>query len=74
MTNGEFIEMVVNDLKSYRGQGVMESVKRNSHMNDYHGEHVTPEAVDAILVDFVNFVGGRRGLDLGLYTKDLQSE
>lgn len=74
MTNGEFMDIVVNDLRTYRDTGVLESVRRNSHMNDYRYEYVAPETIDAILVDFVNFIGSRRGMDLGLYTKDLANE
>lgn len=74
MTNGDFINMVVNDLKAYHKGGVLESVKHNSHMSKYAGERVSPDTIDAILVDFVNFIGSRRGMDLGLYTKDLREE
>ena len=71
MKNGEFIDIIIKDLKAYRASGVMESVERNKHMNQYEGERVSGQTVDAILVDFVNFIGNRRGMDLGLYTVDL---
>lgn len=72
MTNGEFMDMVINDLKAYHKADPMASVKRNIHMSDYYGQPVAPQTVDALLVDFVNFIGMRRGMDLGLYTRDLR--
>lgn len=74
MTNGEFMDLLVKDLKAYHKAGPMESVKRNVHMSDYYGQPVAAETVDALLVDFVNFVGMRRGMDLGLYTRDLKDD
>jgi len=71
MSNGEFIGLIMKDLIAYRKMGVMTSVRRNMHMNDYRGEAVHPDVFDAILVDFVNFIAGQRGMDYGLYTRDL---
>jgi len=71
MTRGELMEMLVKYLRQYRSDGVIESVKRNSHMNDYKGEKISQESIDAVLVDFVNFVGMQQGIDLALYAADL---
>lgn len=43
-------------------------------MNDLSGQCVDSEIVDAILVDFINFVGIKSGIDYALYTSDLNKE
>lgn len=63
--------LIANDAKEYVKEGVLESVKRNSHMNNYEDEEISQTAINAILVDFINFVGMRQGVDFGMYTKDL---
>ena len=72
MNKGDLLNMIVRYAKEYRKSGIMESVKRNNHMNKYSGENVSHEVADAILVDFVNFVGVNQGMDLGMYTDDLE--
>ena len=74
MTRGELCDWLVARLKDYKSGGILESVKRNSHMNEYKNEKVSQETVDAILVDFVNFLAGSQCIDLALYTKDLKNE
>jgi hypothetical protein len=59
-------------VKEYRNSGVLKSVRRNNHMNDYKGENVSQETLDAVLVDFVNFLGMQQGIDLAMYTSDLK--
>lgn len=57
--------------KEYR-IGARESIYRNKHMNNVdHVAEVEPYVVDAVLVDFINFIAMKQGMDLGLYTKDL---
>lgn len=34
---------------------------------------LTRKMIDALLVDFINVIGGSQCLDYGLYTKDLKS-
>jgi len=74
MTRGELCEMLINIANEYRYQGVLQSIKRNSHMNDYDGEKIKDTTIDAILVDFINKVGTWQGLDLCLYTRDLKNK
>jgi len=51
------------------------SVLRNSHMNKMDNKNPSKQdVIEAILVDFVNYVGAFQGLDWGLYTKDLHKE
>ena len=73
MTIGEVLSALTEDAKIYR-EDAYESIIRNSHMNDTDGLEVKPEFIDAILVDFINFIGARRGVDYALYTKDLKKE
>ena len=56
-----------------------ESVKQNQHMNLVIEEDVDialgdDNIVEAVLVDFVNYIGNNQGLDWGLYTKHLHEE
>lgn len=72
MTRGELIELLVREAKRYHKNGIKESITRNSHMNDYKGRRFPNKTVEAVLVDFVNFIAVNQGIDLGLYTKDLK--
>lgn len=72
MTKGELCKMLEDVANEYRSQGVIESITRNCHMNEYDGEEIKETTIDAILVDFINKVGTWQGLDLGLHTKHLK--
>jgi hypothetical protein len=74
MTRGDLVFLIADYAKQYRKAGVLESVARNRHMNQYEGEQVSPQTIDAILVDFVNFVGVKQGIDLAMYTSDLDEK
>ncbi len=71
MNNGELLNLIVKHAKEYTKQNVMESIARNKHMNNYGGQPVDKMTSDAIIVDFLNFIGYQHGMDLGLYTSDL---
>lgn len=53
----------------------LDSVFRNSHMNEMMPRRedviVNQLFVDAIMVDFINYVGNEMGVDYGMYTSDL---
>jgi len=70
MTKKELLQMLCDYAKSYCPGAAM-SIARNNHMNEYQGEDVPQILVDALIVDFVNFVAGEQCMDLGFYTKDL---
>ncbi len=70
MTRIELMEMLTECAKLY-APGAVASVKRNRHMNDCVDEDISVVVAEALVVDFVNFVGYQQGLDWGLYTKDL---
>lgn len=72
MTNGELVNMLINQAKKYTASGIEESVRRNAHMNKFGGDFDQALA-EAVLVDFVNSVAANHCMDLGLYTVDLKS-
>jgi hypothetical protein len=69
MTRGDFLKYIDECAVDYVKDS--NSVIRNKHMNDYKGDAVPQELIDALIVDFVNYVGTTQGLDYGMYTKDL---
>lgn len=74
MTKGELMNMLVGYAKEY-AEDAPNSTLRNEHMNELKRDnyYVVPSRIttDAVIVDFVNFIGMRQGMDLGFYTKDL---
>ena len=72
MNRGELVLLISEYAKKYCSGNVLESVSRNYHMNNYSGEPVSKETIDAIIVDFVNFIGMQQGIDLAMYTEDLK--
>jgi len=73
MTKKELMDLLVGYAEEYIPTAAY-SLLRNSHMSDYKGEVVPYSVVEALIVDFVNYVGYRQGIDLGLYTSDLRKE
>lgn len=72
MTNSQLLELLLTSIKSYRKNAV-ESVNRNSHMNDLDGKfNLSQNETDALLVDFANYVAYNMGIDYGLKTEDLK--
>ena len=72
MNRGELVLLISEYAKKYCSGDVLESISRNHHMNEYSGESVSKETIDAIIVDFVNFIGMQQGIDLAMYTEDLK--
>jgi hypothetical protein len=49
------------------------SLERNRHMNEIEqGEQVQQRIIDAVLTDFINYIGMKSCIDFGLYTEDLR--
>lgn len=72
LTKGELLEMLEGYAREYR-QSANDSLRRNDHMNDgvmRERKNLDQEVIDALLADFVNYVGSRQGLDYGLYVRD----
>ena len=60
--------------KAYR-QTAAKSIERNRHMNEVElGEKLQQRHIDAVLVDFINYIATSHRIDYGLYTKDLNSK
>lgn len=71
LTRVELLQLLTNFAKDYAKESA-ESIKRNCHMNDVpETETVSQKSVDAVLVDFINYIGVRHCVDYGLYTSDL---
>lgn len=72
MTTGELLDLLFTDAEEYI-EGSKKSVLRNTHMNELNpSNQIRQDVIDAVVVDFINFVGGKRGVDVGMYTKDLR--
>ena len=68
MTKGELLKMMEKIAVEYCNRDVLASLKRNSHMNEYKGEVITQDTIEALIVDFVNYVGNYQGINYGLKT------
>ena len=74
MTAIELLDKMTKYATEYRKQSG-ESLKRNRHMNEIlHDEDVDQRYIDAVLVDFINYVGVRHCVDYALYTKDFEGQ
>ena len=72
-SQGELLDYLKNVLFKYQPTAI-ESLRRNHHMNDITPKtKIDPKVVDAVLVDFINFVGACGGVDYAMYTSDLPS-
>lgn len=73
MNKKELLEMLISNAKEY-SKNAMNSLVKNNHMNDIKIEtELDNTVIDATVVDFINFVGIKQGIDLGFYTKDLRN-
>lgn len=74
ISRGDLCKMLEREIKKYKLFGVAQSIKRNKHMNKFKGSGVPENTIDAILVDFVNFIAVGQGIDLGLKTTDIKND
>jgi len=72
MNKIQLLEMLRKNATEYRKDSIA-SLKRNNHMNTIKDDNQLPnqEQVDAILTDFINYIGVYQGIDYALYTSDL---
>ena len=71
MTKIDLLEMITRNACEY-SQNAKASLLRNNHMNEI--EKDTPldqKIIDAVLVDFINYIGMQQGVDYALNTSDL---
>jgi len=73
MTKIELLSILSNEAKTYCPVAV-ESVINNGHMNEFNGNDIPQSAVDALIVDFINYIAVGQGIDYGLHTKDLRKK
>lgn len=82
MNKKQLLDLLENETKAYRNDA-LDSIARNRHMNDLTKRDIArlrknsklfERLRDALLVDFINFVGTGQNLDQGLRTKHLQKK
>ena len=75
-TRGELLKYIERMAVEYAPK-CGDSVLRNVHMNELPKNMekylLIQKEIDAILTDFVNYIGTDQGLDYGMYVKDLYS-
>lgn len=69
MTKIELLEMLKNCAIKYRKD--TNSVSRNKHLTNL-SEEPSQEIKDAVLTDFINYVGMFQGVDYALAVEDIQ--
>lgn len=70
--NGRELMSLTRQAQEYRADA-QKSLERNRHMNEIEqGEQVQQRIIDAVLTDFINYLGMKQGVDFGLYTEDLR--
>ncbi len=68
----EALEAIKIHADNYR-HTAQESLIRNTHMNELvEGEFILQRYIDAVLVDFINYIGVKHGVDYALYTDNLK--
>lgn len=68
----DMLELAKDYAKNYR-HVAQKSIERNNHMNEIErGEIVDQRHIDAVVVDFINYIGIKHGIDYGLYTEELK--
>jgi len=74
MTVIEELQLLTKYAKRYR-KDAQKSLERNNHMNDIQeGELVQQRIIDAILVDYINFVGVQNCCDYAMCVSDLSKD
>ncbi|MFC1453672.1 hypothetical protein ACFLQL_00645 [Verrucomicrobiota bacterium] len=69
MTKGELCQLLEDEAKLYL-KVIDMSIKRNGHMYSFKGK-VNKKLAVAVLVDYINYIAGGQGLDLGLLEEHL---
>ena len=71
MTRSELCQMLENRAREYRIDA-KKSIKRSKHMHECRERHIKQKVIDAMLVDFINYVALSQCMDLGLYTHHIK--
>jgi len=74
MKSIEMLELTKKYADTY-SEEAKQSLVRNNHMNEIKkDEEIDQRVIDAVLVDFLNFIGFKHGIDYSLYTSDLRKK
>ena len=82
MKISELLQYLVRYAGLYRKDAV-KSIEKNRHMNGLtdddlcdigRNEALAQKIAEAAIVDFINFIGAKHGVDFGMYTKNLSDE
>jgi hypothetical protein len=74
ITNKELADLLVKQAQKYVKEMKNTGVIINRHMNAYRDGEPDQKLVDAVVVDFINYVMRQGGMDLALYTIDLREK
>ena len=72
----DLLHLVEKNIGDYR-LGTNDSLRRSCHMNNHvmeDREDIPQEVIDALLVDFLNYMGTWQGVNYGMYTRHLEEE
>ena len=70
----EVLNLMTHCARAYRVKS-QNSLLKNNHMSEIEGGEVVQQThIDAVLVDFINYVGVCYGVDYALYTSDIKTE
>ena len=70
----EVLNLMTHYARVYRVKS-QNRLTENNHMSEIEsGEVVQQRHIDAVLVDFINYVGVCYGVDYALYTSDIKTE
>jgi hypothetical protein len=70
----EYLDLLTKKATKYRTRAE-HSIQINQHMNNLKdGVNIDQDVIDAVLTDFINYVGMETGVDYALYTTDLKKE
>lgn len=67
------LEALIRDARKYRADAKA-SLERNEHTHKSKKTDWESEDIDAVLVDFINYIAYLRCVDLALYAVDLEAE
>ena len=74
MKNIDLLNLLKDYATAYR-MIAPNSILWNTHMNDCEiGANIEQKHVDAILVDFINYIGSCNCVDYALYTSDIKKD
>ena len=71
MNTIDFLNLTTKYAKEYKN-GAQDSINRNKHMNEVKGK-IEQSHIEAVLVDFINYIAAKNSVDYCLYTSDFST-